>query len=98
MAAIALEKEMLESFPSWAGINEWAMLRTTDPETAAVVAKRIKENGAIRLVDELQLQLSPCSASTVLEEYWTQKLQGDEKRATEIYQQAIRDGVPLPPL
>ncbi len=98
MAAIALEKEMLKSFPSWAGINEWAMLRTTDPETAAAVAKKIRENETIRLVDELQFQFSPCSASSVLEVYWTQKLLGNEKRATGIYQQALHDGVPLPPL
>lgn len=97
-AAIALEKEILKSFPSWAGINEWAMLRTTDPETAAVVAKRIKENETTRLINDLEFQLSPCSASSVLDEYWIQRLLGDEKRATEIYQQAVHDGVPLPPL
>jgi hypothetical protein len=34
----------------------------------------------------------------VLEQYWTQKLLGDEKRGLEIYQTASKGGVPLPPL
>jgi len=94
--AIALEKELVASFPSWASVNEWAMLRTTAPATATVVGQRIKESETIRLVDKLQFQFSPWSSSQVLDQYWTQKLLGDEKRAAEIYQNAIHDGVPLP--
>jgi len=94
--AIALEKEDVANYPSWAAISQWAMLRNTDPATAAVVARRIQESETIRLADELQFQLNPWSANQVLEQYWTQRLLGNEKRAAEIYQQAVKDGVPLP--
>jgi len=53
---------------------------------------------AARITDELQFEYNPLSSVGVIEQYWTQKLLGDEKRATEIYQQAMRDGVPLPAL
>jgi tetratricopeptide (TPR) repeat protein len=96
--ALALQKETVESFPSQVAVTEWASLRTSDPATAAVVAKRFKENETGRLIDELKFQLNPVSATAVLEQYWTQKLLGNEKRAAEIYQTAVHDGVPLPPL
>ena len=96
--ALALQKETVESFPSQVVATEWALLRTSDPETAAVVAKSFKENETGRLINELRFQLNPLNASVVLEQYWTQKLLGNEKRAVEIYQAALKDGVPMPPL
>jgi len=96
--ALALQKETVESFPSLGVVSEWASLRNSDPKTAATLAKRLKENETTRLIDELKFQLNPASVSAVLEQYWTQKLLGNEKRAGEIYQAALKDGVPLPPL
>jgi hypothetical protein len=96
--ALALQKETVESFPSYVIVSEWASLRTSDPATAATLAKRLKENETVRLIDELKFQLDPVSIPTVLEQYWTQKLLGNEKRAGEIYQAALNEGVPLPPL
>ncbi len=66
--ALALQKESVESFPSFAGISEWALFRTSDPETAATLAKRFKENGTSRLMDELKFQLNPTSVTPVLEQ------------------------------
>jgi tetratricopeptide (TPR) repeat protein len=98
LKALALEKESVANFPAWGSINEWALLRASDPETANVIAERVKKNEAIRLVDQIQFELNPLNASAVLEQYWTQKLLGDEKRGLEIYQTASKGGVPLPPL
>ena len=95
---IEMEKESMPKYPSWAGIHEWAMLCNTDPSTAALVARRIKENEAILLRDSLEYQFDPYNASLVLDQYWMQKLLGDEKHASEIYQTALHDGVPLPPI
>lgn len=50
------------------------------------------------ITDDLQFLFNPLSATAVIEQYWMQKLLGDEKRAVEIYQQAVREGVPMPPL
>ena len=98
MKAIAIEKASLANYPSWAGIDEWAMLSKTDPETAAILGKRIKESETIRLMDSLQYQFDPWDAAVVMEQYWTQRLLGDEKKAREIYETAAHDGVPLPPI
>jgi tetratricopeptide (TPR) repeat protein len=96
--AIAMEKVSLQQFPSWATITQWAFLRNDDPTIAAQVAKVIKDNEVFQLSDRLEYRFNPARASTVLEQYWTQKLLGDEKQAKEIYQAALHDGVPLPPL
>ena len=96
--ALALQKEIVASFPSWVSVSEWALLKTSAPDTATLLAKRWSENETARLIDELQFQFNPVSASVVLEQYWTHKLMGGERQALETYQTALRDGVPLPPL
>ena len=96
--AIEMEKEAMAKYPSWTGIHEWALLSNTDPAAAAAAAQKIKDNETIRLRDSLEYQFDPSNASLVLEQYWIQKLMGDEKHATEIYQTALHDGVPLPPI
>jgi tetratricopeptide (TPR) repeat protein len=96
--ALALEQELVQLFPSWVSIEEWALLRGSSPETDSLIAQRIKDNEVVRLTDELQYAFNPLSATSVLEQYWRHRLIGDEKRAREIYQTAIKEGVPLPPL
>ncbi|HSY19750.1 MAG TPA: hypothetical protein VK815_15510 [Candidatus Acidoferrales bacterium] len=96
--AVAMEQESITNFPAWADIAGWALLRTTAPEAATITGDRYKQNDCARLLDELQFQTSPVNASLTLEQYWAQQLLGDEKHATEIYQQALHDGVPLPAL
>jgi len=95
---LALEKETVANYPGWSSISQWALLRDSAPDVAATAAARLKDNKVARLMDDLQFQFSPVGASYVLEQYWTQKMLGDEKRANEIYQTALHDGVPLPPL
>ncbi|MDR3459861.1 MAG: hypothetical protein P4N60_20725 [Verrucomicrobiae bacterium] len=68
------------------------------PEVATLAGDRYQQNESARLVDDLEFQSSPANASLVLEQYWAQKLLGNEKHAAEIYQQALHDGVPLPAL
>jgi hypothetical protein len=96
--AVALEKESGKRFPAFRSVEDWAFFRTVDPQEAAAIAQKMKEDKAGQLVDELQFQLHPMSATLALEQYWTRKMKGDEKAAAEAYAQAIRQGVPLPAL
>jgi len=95
---VALVEEGAQDFPSWASIEEWAVLSRILPDKASLLAARYKQNATARLLDDLQYKFNPLAATTVLEQFWTQELLGDEKHATQIYQQAIREGVPLPAL
>lgn len=95
--AVALTRESIAKFPSWVSIEEWAMLSATEPAAAAEVAARYRQNKLARLMDELQYEFNPLAATTVLEQHWVARLLGDENRAREVYQQALREGVPLPP-
>ncbi|HEX9047062.1 MAG TPA: hypothetical protein VF988_08535 [Verrucomicrobiae bacterium] len=96
--AVALEKEIRANFPAWPTAQEWALLHTLDPQAANDVAQRIKDTEAIRLVDSLQYQMGPWNAPAVMDQYWMQRLLGNEQHGREIYQAAIHDGVPLPAL
>jgi hypothetical protein len=96
--ALARLKEHGRALPSAREMDEWALFATTDKAEAALVAETLKNNQAGRLADELQFQLNPLSGTAVLEQYWFRKLNGDEAGATRLYQQALKDGVPLPPL
>jgi thioredoxin-like negative regulator of GroEL len=98
LQALTLEKERGQRLPSFRHIVEWALFRTADPTEAALVARKLQENEAGRLASELRFQLNSCGASEVLEEYWTRKMLGQDKAAMEVYQQALRNGVPLPGL
>ena len=95
---LAMEQEGVKMYPTWVSIEEWAFLGSSGADTAATIKERLKQNEIVRLIDELQFMLNPLGATSILEQYWTQKLLGDEKHAVEIYQQAAHDGVPLPPL
>jgi len=94
--ALKMEKENGRRFPQFRSPEEWALFRAADPGEADAVARTMKENATARLVEQLQFQLSPASGSTVLDQYWTRKVNGDEKGAEAFYQDAIRQGVPLP--
>jgi hypothetical protein len=96
--AVALVQQSVEKFPSWVSIEEWAVLASVAPDAAAALGERYKQNKMARLMDELQYEFNPLAATTVLEQHWIARLLGDEKRAREVYQQALRAGVPLPPI
>ena len=96
--ALELAKEHGRRFPSFRPVNDWALFRTVDPAEADLAGRQLKADQAGRLADEIQFELSPLSGTFVLEQYWTRKMSGDEPGATRLYQNALRDGVPLPPL
>ncbi len=98
LKALELVKEHGRRFPSFRPMNDWALFRTVDPAEADLASRQLKADPAGRLVDQIQFEINPLSGTFVLEQYWTQKLLGNEKRAVEIYQAALKDGVPLPPL
>jgi hypothetical protein len=96
--AVALERQFAESYPEWASIDQWALFRSLDPEEAARIAQRIRANPAIDLGNRLQHEINPFNASSVIKQYWMQKLLGNNQRALEIYRDALKEGIPLPPL
>jgi hypothetical protein len=49
-------------------------------------------------MDELAYDINPVSGNGVLDHYWLLKLDGKEQEAKAIYQSALNEGVPLPPL
>jgi hypothetical protein len=63
-----------------------------------VIAEALKKNTTAQAIDNLQFLFFPMDIGTILERYWTLKLFGDEQKAVEVYQAALKKGVPLPPL
>jgi tetratricopeptide (TPR) repeat protein len=96
--ALELVKETGRRFPSTRGVDEWALFRTLDPAETALIRQQIEEDKPGRIVDEMQFKLNPLSAAAVLRQYWTARMTGNPSGATQIYQRAVRDGVPLAPL
>ena len=96
--ALELVKETGRRFPLTRGVEEWALFRTLDPAETALVRQQLEQDKPGRLVDEMQFKLNPLSAAAVLRQYWTARMTGNPSGATQVYQQALRDGVPLPPL
>jgi tetratricopeptide (TPR) repeat protein len=98
LKALELAKEQGRRFPSFRPVSDWALFRTTDPAEADLASRQLKADPAGRLADEIQFELNPLSGTFVLEQYWTRKMSGDGAGATRLYQNALHDGVPLPPL
>jgi tetratricopeptide (TPR) repeat protein len=95
-AAAALQKERGRLMPSFRHPTEWALLRTLDPAEAAAIAATYKTNAISLLVDELQFQFDAASPAETLDAYWMKQLLGDATGAAALYDQALRDGMPLP--
>jgi hypothetical protein len=94
--AIALLKESSQFFPGLQDANDWAMFRHLDPALANRIAESYRKNGAAQLVDGLNHLCAPLGMTTILDQYWTLKLLGEEQKAAALYQDAIKKGVPLP--
>ena len=96
MAALELTKEQFHQFGSFPRGHTWALMRRVYPEAAAVVAGSFKTNDVAQLNSELAFEIDPMSASSVLERYWSCRIMGDEKLANQVYEAAVRQGLPLP--
>ncbi len=77
---------------------DWAILRRSTPQEAEAIASQIRQNEVQLLVEEISYQLSPLSAAEVLDQYWIARILNQEAKAADIYQTAVKRGVPLPPL
>lgn len=96
--ALELTKEEEHLFPSHRSLQQWALLRTTEPDQGARLAQEVQADKFGRLADAVDYALSPDSGDEVLNQYWTRKLNGDGAGAVQLYQHAVQEGVPLPPL
>ena len=95
---MALVKEDMTNFPAWTEVSDWALLKNTAPDMAAQAAETIKANQLLGICYELSTRMDPLDCSTVLGQYWRQKMLGNDSQATQIYNNAIHDGLPLPAL
>jgi len=98
LEAADLLKEEFRLMPKHRTVAEWSLFRIVDPKMADDIRLQLKQDAAGRLVDQLQFQLNPAAASYILEQYWTKRMEGDEAAAKQVYEQGIKDGVPLPEL
>ena len=96
--ALQLTKEYNQRFPTSRNSEDWALFRATDPDEAARVIQQVKDDQVARIAGEIEFELNPFSSSAVLEQCWLRKISGDDAGATKIYQEAVKNGVPLPPL
>jgi hypothetical protein len=69
-----------------------------EPKIAENILSQLKQDEATRLVNELEFRLNPAAATYVLEQYWTRRMDGDEAGARRIFEQGVKDGVPMPKL
>lgn len=96
--ALALLKETTQLFGSFPDPDDWAMFRSIDPGHATGIAEALKKNKTAQTIDNLQFMFSPMDSGHVLERYWTLQLFGEEQKAIDVYQAALKKGVPLPPM
>jgi hypothetical protein len=96
--ALQFTKEYNQRFPASRTPEDWALFRATDPDEAARAIQHVKEDQVTRIASEIEFELNPLSSSAVLEQCWLRKISGDEAGASKIYQEAVKNGVPLPPL
>ena len=98
LEALELLKEEGRLFPSFRRPDEWALFRTINAEEAALVSRQLKADPGGRLADDIRFQLNPISGPAVMAQYWTAKMNGNDSAAVAMYEQALKDGVPLPAL
>ena len=96
--AVALLKESSELFTASRDANDWAVFRHIDPAFATSIAESYRKNAAAQLVDRLNHLMAPLATTTTLDQYWTLKLLGEEQKASALYQDAVKKGIPLPPI
>ena len=98
LKGLEMLKEDGRLFPSFRQPYEWALFRTIEPNEAALVCRQLKADKVACLGDALHFQLNPILGNAVLTQYWRARINGNEAAAAALYQQALRDGVPLPAL
>ncbi len=94
--AVDLMRQSRKSFASEGHECLWAMLRASDPDEAARVAKVCRENEFNKISSFLAKKLGPLNVMTVCNEYWAAQMEGDRARAAAVVREASARGVPLP--
>ncbi len=94
--AVDLVRQEAQAFPDEPSVWAWAMLKEPHPKDAALVAKALAGDDRGRLLQQLAQQVAPLNAPAVLNDYWLQRLAGNEAEARAVLQQAAQRGIPLP--
>jgi tetratricopeptide (TPR) repeat protein len=96
--AMELTKEDSACLPSSPDATDWVLLNAVFPQEAQRIRPMVQANQVGRLKDELQFRLNPASPSFVIEQCCACEFAGDDALARAIYEKALQDGLPLPPL
>jgi hypothetical protein len=96
--AVQLIREGCAAFPSTLDATDWAMVNTVFPADAKQLRPGVQAYQVGRLRDELNHQLNPASVTAAIEESCARRFAGDEAGAREACEQAIKEGLPLPPI
>jgi hypothetical protein len=95
LRAAELTAALIAEFPDTSDPLDWAFLRPTQPEAAAIAAEA-SATEVSRLGFQVRRRLSPVAATYAVQEFWRQLSLGDEAAGREAIQ-AVRDaGVPIP--
>jgi len=94
--ALDLVAEDQKAFPLAPGGWEWAILKAGRPAVAATVAEAMAKDDLSRLMDEIQLAITPYYAETAYDAYWRHLAAGDEAGGRAILERCAAEGTPLP--
>lgn len=94
--AVSLLIEDGRAFPAERSSWNWAILRAGHPEEAARVASALRQDEVGRIGQAIVLLLSPVSARTAFDAYWSALIDGNEDEGAEILRRCAASGVPMP--
>ena len=91
-------RESREKVPGWPTPGEWVILDSANPEASAKTVAEFKAHPMSPVVVDVVYHLNAASAEIVSEYYFKCRMLGNAKAATDCYEEAVRLGVPLPPM
>jgi len=94
--ALVLEARDVAAYPSLASARQAVLLRAVASDAAEAARQGAGGNEIARLRSRMNLILAPYVASTVLEEYWWRRLEGDEEGARALLAEGRARNLPLP--
>ncbi|MCG8589511.1 MAG: hypothetical protein MJE66_09490 [Proteobacteria bacterium] len=92
---VALQKDVAVRYPSRQRGTAWAILRHADPELAAELAKRSRNDAVYPLLKQVDLVLWPYRTSVAYAEYWRRLQSGEARHGLAALQAAQAMGTKL---
>lgn len=93
---VSYTRDAFSRFPDAADPYEWALLRDTDPDTAAAMADAIQQDEVGRIRRVIERRLSPLTVGNAFDYYWELQLAGRDEEARQVLVDYAESGTPLP--